>query len=124
MSRLDLQKEMREKYGVFPGAMHITRIENLTAIFESGKLQCRRLLGKEEFLDISEPSAQDKRRNKKVLGTDLTLFDYVPFFLTYKAPMVSAKRTENKDLVYLRINLDVFSRLKGCVTSSVSLISL
>ncbi len=117
VNRAQLRKQIRTTYNVYPWALHITRIENLTPIFSSGSLKCRNHPDLKDFVDISEESVQKRRKEKIILDTGKTLFDYVPFFLTYKAPMVSAKRTANNDLVYLQINLDIFAQIPGCILS-------
>lgn len=99
---------------VFPYAFHITRLENLRGIWETNKLLARNKVGAVTFSDISEPSVQEIRARKKVPQSARPLHDYVPFFLTFKAPMVAMRQTQNEDLVYIQVRLDIFTRIKGC----------
>ena len=103
--------------GIYPYALHLTRIENLSGICQDGKITARNFLGGRDFTDISEKSVQEKRSSKLVPCTGRPLHDYVPFFLSFKTPMVASRQTQNDDLVYLHVNLDIFSRVKGCVVT-------
>jgi ssDNA thymidine ADP-ribosyltransferase, DarT len=100
---------------VVPYASHITRIENLEGIFAGKGLKARAQLASSSYADISEPSVQQIRAQKVVPQTGRRLHDYVPFFLTFKAPMVAMRQTQNDDLVYIQVVLDVFTRISGCV---------
>ena len=102
------------RLGVYPYAIHLTRIENLRGMCAGGGIMARNCL-KQDFLDISEKSVQSKRATKTVLNTGSSLHDYVPFFLSFKAPMVASRQSQSEDLVYLQINLDIFERISGCV---------
>jgi len=103
--------------GVYPYALHITRVENLQGICEAQGLWARNSVVESTFTDISEPSVQDKRAVKIIPQTGRSLHEYVPFFLSFKAPMVASRQSQNDDLVYLQINLDIFTRIQGCVLS-------
>src|SRR5438094_229359 len=102
---------------VLPYALHITRIENLEGICRDHGLQSRTRIDQNTFIDISEPSVQEIRARKTIPQTSRCLHDYVPFFLTFKAPMVAMRQTQNEDLVYIQISLDIFTRIEGCVLS-------
>jgi len=115
MSSNQIRSDIKKKYDLFPYACHITRIENLEGIFRSEYLKCKRLLTQGSYVDISDEVIQERRQEKTVLDTGLTLFDFVPFYLTYKSPMVSAKRSENEQLVYIQIGLEIFAQTRGCV---------
>jgi hypothetical protein len=103
--------------GVYPYALHLTRIENLVGICEAGGIRSRALLADSKFSDISEASVQEKRIDKLVPQSSRSLHEYVPFFMSFKAPMVASRQTQNDDLVYLQINLDIFTRSPGCVVT-------
>jgi hypothetical protein len=98
----------------FPYAFHITRIENLRGICDSKKVLARNKIGSITFTDISEPSVQRIRAKKKIPQSGRVLHDYVPFFLTFKAPMVAMRQTQNEEVVYIQIGLDIFTRISGC----------
>ena len=100
-----------------PFALHLTRIENLEGIFHNRGLQSRSSIGQTIFTDISDPSVQGVRARKTVPQTSRGLHDYVPFFLTFKAPMVAMRQAQNEDLVYIQVSLDIFTRISGCVLS-------
>lgn len=103
--------------GIYPYALHLTRIENLSGIFQDQKITARNFLTDRSFADISEKSVQDKRSVKIVPCTGRSLHDYVPFFLSFKTPMVASRQTQNDDLVYLQVSLDIFTRIQGCVVT-------
>jgi hypothetical protein len=67
---------------------HITHIQNLPKILESGKLVCKNSL-REEAVDISLGNVQRKRSAKEVvLPPGGRLHDYVPFYFAPRSPML------------------------------------
>ena len=107
---------IREKFAIPSSALHVTRIENLEGIFSAGKIFSKNSLGARPFLDVSSAHVQ-LLRSKLISTTGKVLHDYVPFYLSFKTPMLSAIRDQNEDLVYIRICLDVFERYPGTILS-------
>lgn len=98
--------------GVMPTALHITKISNLKGILSNKGILPRNKVT--SFEDISNHGVQEIRSKKVVPTTNNVVHDYVPFFFSFKAPMIATLQEQNDDLVYIQINLDIFSRIAGC----------
>ncbi len=72
---------------------HITHINNLTSILNSGGLIANSRLRQERinYLDIAHESIQDRRARIRVpCGAGGVLHDYVPFYFAPRSPMLYA----------------------------------
>lgn len=79
-------------------------------ILQIGGLLTKNRLRAGAYVDISMAEVQERRGEILVLGTDKTLHDYVPFWFTFKTPMMAKVQDKNADLVYLQLSLDFLSR--------------
>lgn len=100
--------------GLYPYALHLTSISNLEGIVRDGGIYSRSKMKNRSFIDISDPNVQDTRAHKTTPQTNLNLHNYVPFFLSFKAPMVALRQDHNEDLVYIQVSIDIFTRITGC----------
>lgn len=88
---------------------HITHIQNLAGILTQGVL-CKNKLAPGSYCDISEPESQEHRRTKHLSQyPKLTLHDRVPLFFAPKPPMLSARREQQREIIYLHIHPDVLA---------------
>lgn len=110
-----LQTEIRQRYNIVPTAFHLTRIENLKSIFTDGFIYSKTKMRGRQFTDISNQNVQDIRAQKQIPQSGRILHDYVPLFVSYKAPMVASLQQHNEQLVYLEFSLDLFSRYVGTI---------
>ncbi len=72
---------------------HITHINNLPSILQSGGLMANSRLRQQQinYLDIAHEHIQDKRARKSVTcGSGGFLHDYVPFYFAPRSPMLYA----------------------------------
>ncbi len=106
--------EQIKSLNIYPYALHITSISNLTGICSMGGIKSRNEMANSSFADISDPSVQGIRAQKVVPQSGLTLHNYIPFFISFKSPMVAMRQDQNEDLVYIQISLDIFMRISGC----------
>jgi hypothetical protein len=81
---------------------HITHIDNLPGILRAGLL-CHNLV--RNYEDISDPDIQ-VHRHRKVIPQypQFTLHDCVPLFFAPKSPMLSARREQQPQIVYLHLD--------------------
>lgn len=79
---------------------HITHINNLHSILNSGGLMANSMLkqDKTEYLDIAYEHIQDRRGMTRVpYGAGGTLHDYVPFYFAPRSPMLYANHKKSVD---------------------------
>ena len=86
----------------------ITYIENVPSILNLGILSHNKSQ-KLNFRDISENSVQERRKKKKIPGTNKILHDYANLYFDAHNPMLSARRSENNEICVLRIDNSVLS---------------
>jgi hypothetical protein len=70
---------------------HITPIENLRMILETGELRAKRALDQEDtgYTNIAHQTIQDRRAHTPVpCGPRGVLHDYVPFYFAPRSPML------------------------------------
>lgn len=70
---------------------HITPIDNLRLILETGELRAKRALEQEDagYTNIAHRTIQDRRSHTKVpCGPGGVLHDYVPFYFAPRSPML------------------------------------
>lgn len=80
----------------------IDLVDHLPGIFREGVI-CRNQV--KISSDISDPEIQVGRHNKHVpCSPEHTLHDYVPVFFAPKPPMLSARREQQNDIVYLHLD--------------------
>lgn len=104
-------KQVCDKFRI-PCFYRIDHIDNLTGILNHGIL-CRNEA--KDYIDISDPEVQARRKYKRVpCSPELTLHDFVPLFIAPKSPMLSARRKEQPEIVYLHISPTVLN-LPGAV---------
>jgi len=110
--------DIKKTYQLFPYACHVTHIDNLSGIIKKGFLLSKKRLDAAgvNYEDISDSGIQDKRSQIIVPGTSRNLHEYVPFFFTYKAPMIAKRQSENENLVYLQVSLDILQRNGVAIT--------
>lgn len=107
---MSLSDQIRQRYQLVPYACHVTHIENLKKIIKSAALLSKNRLSSTDYTDISMTEVQERRSEIKVLGTSKTLHDFVPFWFTFKTPMMAKVQDKNSDLVYLWLSLDILLR--------------
>ncbi|MEH2467821.1 type II toxin-antitoxin system toxin DNA ADP-ribosyl transferase DarT [Nostoc sp.] len=79
---------------------HITHIDNLSSILQSGELMSNSRLRQEKtkYFDIAHGHIQDRRGMKSVpCGAGGTLHDYVPFYFAPRSPMLYANHKKTVD---------------------------
>ncbi|WP_206751482.1 DarT ssDNA thymidine ADP-ribosyltransferase family protein [Cryobacterium sp. Hh11] len=76
---------------------HLTHISNLAAILRDGCLFANAALTTRPAVDISAPATRESRRDALVAGTDRSVAEYVPFFLSPNAIVWESIRAESTD---------------------------
>lgn len=70
---------------------HITHVDNLSGILQSGGLLANNRVPEDSYIDISHETIQARRHTKPVpCGPGGCLHDYAPFYLGRKSPMLFA----------------------------------
>jgi ssDNA thymidine ADP-ribosyltransferase, DarT len=105
-----LSDEIKVRYQLVPYACHVTHVDNLKRIIESGGLLAKNRLPENSYTDISMAEIQERRGEISVLGTSKTLHDFVPFWFTFKTPMMAKVQDKSPELVYLQLSLDILSK--------------
>ena len=93
----------------------ITDISNVASIMNDGILshnEARRL----HHRSIAEQGVQERRKNKKIPGTNKYLHDYANLYFDAHNPMLSARRDMNDTICVLRIKSNVLS-LNGVIVT-------
>lgn len=87
----------------------MTHIENLESILNArGVESFNRMKGK-KYRDLSNPDVQIGRAQLTIPHINRSLHDYVPIYFGFKTPMVAVNQDRNKDLIFLRVSLDVLA---------------
>ncbi len=96
---------------------YITYIKNVSSIMQKGILS-RNKIKKEGIItyDISDSGVQDRRRRKKIPGTNKSLHDYVNLYFDAHNPMLSKRRDKNDDICVLRVNKAVLN-IQGVIVT-------
>lgn len=94
---------------------YITAIDNMKSIMEGGIL-CHRLAERLSHCSIADNNVQDRRKNKRIPGTNKILHDFANLYFDAHNPMLSRLREKNNSICVLRINSDVFD-LPGVIVS-------
>jgi hypothetical protein len=76
---------------------HLTHISNLAAILRDGSLFANAALSTRPAVDISAPATRESRRDAIVAGTERSVAEYVPFFLSPNATVWESIRAEAAD---------------------------
>ncbi|WP_104133249.1 DarT ssDNA thymidine ADP-ribosyltransferase family protein [Cryobacterium sp. M91] len=76
---------------------HLTHISNLAAILRDGCLLANAALTTRPAVDISAPATRESRRDVLVAGTERSVAEYVPFFLSPNATVWESIRAESTD---------------------------
>jgi hypothetical protein len=76
---------------------HLTHISNLAAILRDGCLFAHAALTTRPAVDISAPATRESRRDAIVAGTERSVAEYVPFFLSPNATVWESIRAESAD---------------------------
>lgn len=82
---------------------YISPIANVLSILERGILS-HNLSLELPHDSVAMKEIQDKRRNKKILGTNKKLHDYTNLYFDAHNPMLSKCRSKNNEICILRIN--------------------
>lgn len=93
----------------------ITDISNVTSIMRDGILshnEARRI----HHRSIAEQGVQERRKNKRIPGTNKHLHDYANLYFDAHNPMLSARRDLNDSICVLRIAREVLS-LEGVIVT-------
>lgn len=101
-----LSQTINEKYQVW-AAYHMTHIDNLRSILQSGELRSYNLMRCQGYHNLANEDVQAGRAAITVAATQKPLHDYVPLYLGFKTPMVAINQTQNEDLLFLRFSLDI-----------------
>lgn len=111
----ELYQLIREKFQLGP-ALHMTHIENLAWIIQSGALRSFNKMRGHNYVNLGNDDVQNGRSLITVMATGRNLHDYVPLYFGFKTPMVAVNQNRNAFLVFLRFSLDIFE-LGGVVIS-------
>ncbi len=76
---------------------HLTHISNLAAILRDGCLFASAALTTRPAVDISAPATRESRRDALVAGTERSVAEYVPFFLSPNATVWESIRADAAD---------------------------
>lgn len=114
----ETQNEIRSRYGLVATALHLTRIENLDGILREGAILSKTGMAGREFRDISAANVQATRATKRVPCSGRILHDYVPLFVSFKAPMVASLQEQNQRLVYIAFSQCLFQRHPGTIITN------
>lgn len=103
-----LSQTINEKYQVWV-AHHITHIDNLGQILQSGELRSYNLMRGQSYRNLANEDVQAGRAAIIVPVTQKPLHDYVPLYLGFKTPMVAINQAHNESLLFLRFSLDILA---------------
>ena len=109
-----LSQVINEKYQVWV-AHHMTHIDNLRQILQSGELRSYNLMRGQSYRNLANEDVQAGRASIVVPGPQKPLHDYVPLYLGFKTPMVAINQVHNEDLLFLRFPLDILTRQDSVV---------
>jgi hypothetical protein len=112
---VSLSKQIAEKYQI-ERCYHMTHIQNLSSILETGELRSYNKMRGRTYLNLSNEDVQAGRAATVIEATGRPLHEYVPFYLGFKTPMVAVNQKHNEDLLFLQFNLDILN-LGGVVVS-------
>lgn len=71
---------------------HITPLDNFEKILEQSAILCKNKIQEDDYVSIAYEGIQDKRKNLRVpLPPFGVLYDYVPFYLAPRSPMLCVK---------------------------------
>ncbi|WP_052750318.1 DUF4433 domain-containing protein [Arsukibacterium sp. MJ3] len=116
MIKLSIQKTIRHCPAIHY-VWHLTHIDNLPSIFlRVGGLLSKNYLAKQaaSFTDISMPEAQACRERKRVFG--IPLHDFVPTYICQRNPMMYVRKSDAKNLVWLKIDVSKLAATQ-CATT-------
>jgi hypothetical protein len=85
---------------------YITDIKNIALIMCNGILSHNKARGI-LHRSIAEKGVQERRKNKRIPGTNKYLHDYANLYFDAHNPMLSARRDMNNSICVLRIKKDV-----------------
>ncbi len=87
---------------------YITDIKNVPSIMQKGILSHNK--ARSIFhCSIAEEGVQERRKNKRIPGTNKYLHEYANLYFDAHNPMLSARRSMNDSICVLRIKKDVLS---------------
>lgn len=88
----------------------IVSIKHVPSIMRLGVLSHNKAKDAEVRFDpIDDPEVQERRKNKKIPGTNKWLHDYANLYFDAHNPMLSAVRNKNDSICVLRIKKDVLA---------------
>lgn len=97
---------------------HITHIDNLASIFNSGGLVAQAIVQQNEqsYVDVANYDIQGRRSKTKIpLGPKGNLHDYVPFYFAARSPMLYSVchqgGVEQEKMVYFMSNTETIEQL-------------
>lgn len=103
-----LSQIINEKYQVWV-AHHMTHIDNLRPILQSGELRSYNLMCGQNYRNLANEDVQAGRAAITVDVSQRPLHDYVPLYFGFKTPMVATNQAHNENLIFLRFSLDILS---------------
>jgi len=92
----------------------ITLISNVRSIIEYGILSHNKSVKILHDDSLPMPKMQEKRKIKKIPGTNKKLHDYANLYFDAHNPMLSRRRDRNNEICVLRINANVLD-LQGVI---------
>ena len=101
-------KQIAEKYQI-ERCYHMTHIQNLISILESGELRSYNKMCEKTYFSLSNQDVQAGRSSITIGTTGLPLHNYVPLYLGFKTPMVAVNQKHNEDLIFLQFKLDILN---------------
>lgn len=101
-----LSQIINEKYQVWV-AHHMTHIDNLKEIIQSGELRSYNLMRGQSYRNLANEDVQAGRAAITIAASQKPLHDYVPLYLGFKIPMVAINQNHNEELLFLRFSLDI-----------------
>ena len=97
---------------------HITHIDNLATIFNSGGLLAQAIVQQNEhsYMDVANQNIQGRRSKTKIpLGPQGNLHDYVPFYFAARSPMLYSVchqgGIEQEKMIYFMSNTETINKL-------------
>lgn len=103
-----LSQQINKKYQVWV-AHHMTHIDNLRSILQSGELRSYNSMSGQGYRNLANEDVQAGRSAIIVPVSQKPLHDYVPLYLGFKTPMVAVNQDYNEELLFLRFSLDILA---------------
>jgi len=105
-----LHIQIRQRFQLGP-ALHMTHIDNLSQILAAGGLKSYNAMQGTPYTNLANDDVQSGRAAITIPVSGRRLHDYVPLYFGIKTPMVACNQDKNEKMLFLRISLDILTRL-------------